>query len=80
MPHFTYSGWVQPVVNPYSFGEEGQHSPEGQAFVLQLHAAWRDWVQNQTSKNSTNTKGGVNAVATGAIVDSIAEAMNDGSS
>jgi hypothetical protein len=31
-------------VNPEDFSQEGSHSPEGQAFVLLLDAAWRDWV------------------------------------
>jgi hypothetical protein len=44
--HFTSDGWLTPVVNPLSFGQEGQNSPEGQAFVLELQAAYRDWVNN----------------------------------
>ena len=46
MAHFTSDGWLTPVVNPDSFGDEGEHSPEGQAFVVEMHAAWRDWVEN----------------------------------
>lgn len=46
MTHFTYAGWLTPVVNPDSFGDEGSESPEGQAFVVQMFAAWRDWVDN----------------------------------
>ncbi|QRW26012.1 cell wall glycoside hydrolase YteR [Rhizoctonia solani] len=42
----TPDGWLTPVVNPHSFGEEGQESAEGQAFVLQMHAAWADWVMD----------------------------------
>ena len=30
-------------MNPYDFSVEGTVSPEGQAFVLQMIAAWRDW-------------------------------------
>lgn len=44
MSHFTSDGWLQPVVDPLNVGAEGSHSPEGQAFVLSLQAAWRDWV------------------------------------
>ncbi|KAL0948050.1 hypothetical protein HGRIS_010674 [Hohenbuehelia grisea] len=44
--HLTSEGWLQPVVNPHSFGEQGQHSPEGQAFVLALHASYSDWVKD----------------------------------
>ncbi len=42
-PHFTTDGWLSPVVDPLTVGSEGPQSPEGQAFVLMLHAAWRDW-------------------------------------
>lgn len=31
-------------MNPHQFGLEGSESPEGQAFVVELDAAWRDWV------------------------------------
>ena len=46
MPYFTSDGWIQPVVNPDSFGQQGEHSPEAQAFTLMLAAAYRDWVDN----------------------------------
>ncbi|TFK35178.1 Six-hairpin glycosidase-like protein [Crucibulum laeve] len=42
--HLTSEGWLTPVVNPHSYGEQGKESPEGQAFVVDLHSAWRDWV------------------------------------
>lgn len=42
--HFTPEGWLTPVVNPYYYGSEGSDSAEGQAFTLELQAAWRDWV------------------------------------
>jgi len=42
--HLTTDGWLTPVVNPYSYGKQGKESAEAQAFVLQLHAAHRDWV------------------------------------
>lgn len=37
------NGWLQNVVNPMTFHEPlppHEHSPEGQAFVLLLQAAW----------------------------------------
>ncbi|KAI3611098.1 glycoside hydrolase family 105 protein [Moniliophthora roreri] len=43
--HITEEGWLKPVVNPYNYRLEGSKSAEGQAFVLMLHAAWRDWVE-----------------------------------
>jgi len=42
-PHFTPDGWLEPVVDPLNVASEGSTSPEGQAFALMLHAAWRDW-------------------------------------
>ncbi|RXW12246.1 hypothetical protein EST38_g13610 [Candolleomyces aberdarensis] len=42
--HFTQEGWLTPVVNPHSYGEEGSRSAEGQAFVVMLAAARRDWI------------------------------------
>lgn len=44
--HFTWDGWLTPVVDPYGFSDQGQASPEGQAFILAMHAAWRDWVED----------------------------------
>ncbi|KAF7363457.1 hypothetical protein MSAN_01001500 [Mycena sanguinolenta] len=44
MVHFTNDGWLTPVVNPHSFGVEGSDSPEGEAFVLELQAAYDEWV------------------------------------
>jgi len=44
--HFTWDGWLTPVVDPYGISDQGQTSPEGQAFILAMHAAWRDWVED----------------------------------
>lgn len=44
LQHFTVEGWLTPVVNPHSYGQKGNLSAEGQAFVVQMQAAWRDWV------------------------------------
>jgi hypothetical protein len=50
--HFTKDGILFPVVDPYSFGVVATTvSPEGQAFVVQMHQAWKDW------KNSSNNYG-----------------------
>ncbi|KAH8113157.1 hypothetical protein DFH11DRAFT_365152 [Phellopilus nigrolimitatus] len=43
MTHFSANGWLAPVVNPNAFGSQGSESPEAQAFVLLMYAAWRDW-------------------------------------
>ncbi|TFK46279.1 hypothetical protein OE88DRAFT_1667912 [Heliocybe sulcata] len=45
LTHFTSDMWLTPVVNPYSYGSQGSNSPEGQAFVLEMEAAYRDWTQ-----------------------------------
>ncbi|GAA5873096.1 hypothetical protein JCM1840_005568 [Sporobolomyces johnsonii] len=39
----TSTGWVSPVVNPLDFSAQGSKSPESEAFVLLLQAAWEDW-------------------------------------
>ena len=44
MNHFTPDGYLRPVVNPNSFSIQGNVSAEGQAFIIELQAAWRDWV------------------------------------
>ncbi|KAF5346963.1 hypothetical protein D9758_010083 [Tetrapyrgos nigripes] len=41
--HFDSNGWLQPVVNPNAYTQQGSQSPEAQAFVLELQAAWGDW-------------------------------------
>ncbi|KAI0296737.1 Six-hairpin glycosidase-like protein [Multifurca ochricompacta] len=33
-----------PVVDPSNISVQGAQSPEGEAFALMLHSAWRDWV------------------------------------
>ncbi|KAF9264290.1 hypothetical protein L218DRAFT_943757 [Marasmius fiardii PR-910] len=42
--HFTEDGWLQPVVDPHWYSRAGGKSAEGQAFVLMMYAAHRDWV------------------------------------
>lgn len=40
------NGWLRNTVDPETFNSPslaGSHSPEGQAFVLLLHAAYRDF-------------------------------------
>src|SRR6267154_1755838 len=51
-PYFTTAGWLSPVVDHLSVVSEGSQSPEGQAFVLMLHAAWRDWNAASARSNS----------------------------
>ena len=44
LQHFTHNGWLTPVVNPYNYTQQGNDSPEAQAFVILMQAGWRDWV------------------------------------
>lgn len=60
--HFTSDGWLQPVVNPHSFGQEGNKSAEGQAFVVQLHADYREWIES-----GQRTSGALAAAPTGLV-------------
>ncbi|EGO01597.1 glycoside hydrolase family 105 protein, partial [Serpula lacrymans var. lacrymans S7.3] len=49
------NGWLLNTVNPYTFNsptDAGNHSPEGQAFVLLLHSAWRDYVDYFTQDDN----------------------------
>ncbi len=41
--HFDGDGWLTPVVNPNNVGNQGEKSPEAQAFVLMMQAAYNDW-------------------------------------
>ncbi|KAF9045966.1 Six-hairpin glycosidase [Hymenopellis radicata] len=50
------NGWLQNTVDPYTFTTatvEGGSSPEGQAFVVLLDAAHRDWIRHNTT-SATN--------------------------
>ena len=44
MNHFTPDGYLRPVADPDSYGIQGNVSAEGQAFIIELQSAWRDWV------------------------------------
>ncbi|KAI6144251.1 Six-hairpin glycosidase-like protein [Pisolithus tinctorius] len=63
--HFTPDGWLTPVVNPYSYPDQGQQSPESEAFVIAMQAAWRDWVLNSTTgaNADANANGAVSPLA-----------------
>ncbi|SCV70811.1 BQ2448_3573 [Microbotryum intermedium] len=56
--HISIStGLLSPVVDPLSFGRIGQRSPEGQAFVLMMEAAWADYTAMSTIPNPTGASG-----------------------
>ena len=51
--HLTPDGWLTPVVDPYMYGQEGQNSPESEAFMVEMQSAWRDWVKDGSKGVST---------------------------
>ena len=72
--HLTSDGWLTPVVNPHSYGLEGNESAEAQAFVIQLHAAHRDWVLKNGSQSKNSARSLVvsgHAVVVAALVGSL---------
>jgi len=73
--HLTSDGWLTPVVNPHSYGLEGLQSPEGQAFVVEMYSAWRDWVEDGTkgtnAARSTRMGPGVAGAWTGVGIVSL---------
>lgn len=67
-------GWLQPVVDPHSVSKEGEESPEGQAFVLLMQAAWKDWrvdgakgVKNAAAERSVGVSGTIMMMVWGAF-------------
>ncbi|KAF8212225.1 Six-hairpin glycosidase-like protein [Mycena galopus ATCC 62051] len=75
LAHFTSDGWLTPVVNPHEYGVEGSDSPEGEAFVLELQAAYNEWVaegspgKNAASRTASGAAGWA-WVAAGVVVGS----------
>ncbi|PIL32528.1 hypothetical protein GSI_05231 [Ganoderma sinense ZZ0214-1] len=67
--HFTTDGWLQPVVNPLNVGVQGEHSPEGQAFVVEMYAAWRDWAA--LGSPGSNGAAGQAMARTGVVVGAV---------
>jgi hypothetical protein len=41
--HIDENGWLNPVVDPYNFPQQGSQSPEGQAFVVSMMAGYNAW-------------------------------------
>lgn len=44
LAHFDAEMWLAPVVDPDNWARQGAASPEGQAFVVEMYAAWQEWV------------------------------------
>ncbi|KZT00107.1 Six-hairpin glycosidase [Laetiporus sulphureus 93-53] len=53
--HFSPEMWLAPVVDPYNWNVQGGSSPEGQAFVVEMYAAWRDWVDAGAPDDDADT-------------------------
>ena len=49
--HFDSSGWLTPIIDPYDIGTQASQSPEAQAFVVMMQAAWTNWT-NDGSKGA----------------------------
>jgi hypothetical protein len=48
--HFTTDGILTPVVDPFAVGVKATTvSAEAQAFVVQMHVAWKDWKSPKAS-------------------------------
>lgn len=43
-------------MNPYDYAVEGTDSPEAQAFVIMMEAAYRDWAARNASEASAKSK------------------------
>jgi rhamnogalacturonyl hydrolase YesR len=41
--HIDNNGWLNPVVDPDNYPQQGSHSPEGQAFVISMMAGYNTW-------------------------------------
>ena len=75
MSHFSPEMWLTPVVDPYNWAAQGGSSPEGQAFVVEMYAAYQDW----TTQGSPGTNGalrfGVSARWSAAVAGAVAFIM-----
>ena len=60
---------LTPVVDPHMYGSEGTGtSPEGQAFVVQMHVAWKEWLATSTSGAKANQHFGKVVWITGVVI------------
>ncbi|KAJ9091754.1 hypothetical protein QFC19_008964 [Naganishia cerealis] len=56
--HINSTGYLTGAVDPLSFGKQGTYSPEGQAFVLLMQAAYKDYISGGgEDKTSAATSG-----------------------
>jgi hypothetical protein len=58
---------LTPAVDPYDYGVEGSDSPEAQAFMILMEAAYMDWaVVNVTLGTSKSKSGAMRSGGAGA--------------
>jgi len=55
--HIDGDGWLSPVVDPYNFQKEGSHSAEAQAFVVSMHAGYREWQRAEAGAEEPDAEG-----------------------
>lgn len=74
LSHFSPEMWLTPVVDPYNWAAQGGSSPEGQAFVVALYAAYQDWAAqgspgvNSAMPRSVGARWGAAVAGTVALV------------
>ncbi|KAJ9120031.1 hypothetical protein QFC22_002928 [Naganishia vaughanmartiniae] len=77
--HINSTGYLTGAVDPLSFGKQGTYSPEGQAFVLLMQAAYKEYIasggEDKTSAAIRLIKaGGVGGIG-GVVVVSVLLAL-----
>ncbi|CAE6433452.1 unnamed protein product [Rhizoctonia solani] len=61
--HITSVGWLTPVVDPHSFSKLGEHSAEGQAFVIMMYTSRNDYLSHSKLKIGSKLGGtGANVI------------------
>jgi hypothetical protein len=66
LTHFDSSGWLTPVVDPYNYPAEGSRSPESEAFIIEMTAAYQDWVA--LGSKGANGALGIRSASSAALV------------
>jgi hypothetical protein len=56
-----------PVVDPYNYAVEGNDSPEAQAFVIMMQAAYRDWAAMNASQAAAQAHSRSAAIRSGSV-------------
>lgn len=75
MTHFSPEMWLTPVVDPYNWAAQGGSSPEGQAFIVELYAAYQDWAAQGSPGVNAALRPGVGARWSAAVAGAVALVM-----